>query len=81
MAVRTVGRTGHRVVPGGGSRLLSFRVSSSRYCRESLRCLHLAGVVDEAAGLTAPHGGVAAVAGDQLAVGALLDDAAVLEHD
>src|ERR1700683_4381830 len=46
-----------------------------------LRRLHLAGVVDEAAGLAAPHGGVAAVAGDQLAVRALLDDAAVLEHD
>ncbi len=45
-----------------------------------LRRLHVGGV-QKTAGLAAPQRGVMAVMGEQLAVIALLDDAAVLEHD
>src|SRR6185437_10484533 len=47
---------------------------------ELLRRLHVGGV-QKAAGLAAPQRGVIAVLRDQFAVAALLDDAAVFEHD
>src|SRR5579871_4264305 len=45
-----------------------------------LRRFHV-GRIEEAAGLASPQRGVVAVFSDQFAMTALLDDAAVLEHD
>src|SRR6266581_3319680 len=75
------------IPPPGNSRLSlanrdfdSSGAHAALHCRRRLlRRLHAG--IDEAAGLAPPQRGVVAAMAQQLVVRALLDDAAVVEHD
>jgi len=69
----------HRLRKLSGGEVDAF-CSGNKYWLRSLRRLNRRRV-DEAAGLAPPQRGVVAILGEQIAMRALLDDAALVEHD